>query len=251
MTKSNNLHPRQIPTTYKALKTIMWQKGQTAVFSLLKSFSYDVGSNEFINLIIVAAVCSVKEAIAFREDVMQSLMNYGLDKKTSFEIAEQVRKGIIHRKGFSDEQIKILDEHNVPEWMIQSMKKIMYLFSKSFAVEHLVNLARLTWYKIYYPAAFYAATLTYDIAPFFDYSILTEGEARVRLELERFNKEWAENCFFSRDEKWAENEKTVLESALECYNKGIGFLPVDANLSIQKAFTIENGNLRIPQKFPR
>ena len=39
---------------------------------------------------------------------------------------EKVRKG----KGLSEEDEKLMKEHNVPEWYIESCKRIKYMFPK-------------------------------------------------------------------------------------------------------------------------
>ena len=192
------------------------------------------------------------DLIAFRDDVMQCLMKYGIDRKNAFRICEYVRKGKAYSKGFTDEQLSLIRDNNIPEWLIESMQKIRYLFPKAHAVEYLIYQLRKVWYKIYHPLAFYSAVLTNDVAPEFDYSILTEGKSRVELEYKRFIEEWGPDFDFSAqiDTGWAESEKHVLELALECYNNGISFLPADINISDAKRFLPENGNIRIPYNNP-
>lgn len=171
--------------------------------------------------------CDPNELIAHREDVMLTLLRYGLDRKTAFQLAEMVRKGTAERC-LTNEQEAYLREHDIPEWYIESMKKIRYLFPKSHSVEYVTNYLRMIWYKIYCPAAFYAAVLTVDAADF-DYSILAEGKKRIELELSRFYQEWGSNPTFDyrNGEGWAEEQKAIMELALECYEKGIAFFPKD------------------------
>lgn len=51
-----------------------------------------------------------------------------------FEIKEAVRKGRYARKGMPEEIESLLLECDVPEWYVESMKKILYLFPKTFLV---------------------------------------------------------------------------------------------------------------------
>mgnify|MGYP002622596223 CR=1 FL=1 len=129
------------------------------------------------------------DLIAFRDDVMQCLMKHGIDRENAYRVCEYVRKGKAYNKGFTDEQLSLMRDNNIPEWLIESMQKIRYLFPKAHAVEYLIYQLRKVWYKIYHPLAFYSAVLTNDVAPEFDYSILTEGKSRVELEYKRFIEE--------------------------------------------------------------
>ena len=93
----------------------------------------------------------LREMIAFREDVMLSLMGWGVSHDDAFRIAEKVRKGIISRRGFSDEEIRTLKNSNTPEWYIHSMEKVEYLFPKVHAVEYMNMYVRAIWYKKHFP----------------------------------------------------------------------------------------------------
>ena len=50
------LHPRQIPTTKKAARTVLWDNAHHAINSILRCFTCDPDSPEFKNHLIVAAV---------------------------------------------------------------------------------------------------------------------------------------------------------------------------------------------------
>lgn len=199
---------------------------------------------------LIEKECDSVELIAHREDIMLTLLKYGLDKKAAFKIAEMARKGTIARR-LNEEQETMLRAHNVPEWYIESMKKIRYLFPKSHSVEYVINYLRMIWYKIYYPAAFYAAVLTVDAADF-DYTILSEGKKRVELELKRFYKEWGPEPKFDywNGEGWAEDQLNIMELAMECYKKGISFLPSDINISDPYRFVPEEDKIRLPFNCP-
>lgn len=199
---------------------------------------------------LAGTVCDPSELIAHRDDVMLKLIRHGIDRETAYEIAEMVRKGKAGRC-LTEAQEAMLLEHGIPKWYIDSMKKIMYLFPKAHATEYVTNYLRMIWYKIYYPAEFYAAVLSVD-ATDFDYSILAEGQTRVELELSRFNQEWGDDYVFDEwnGEGWAKEQKRVLELALECYERGIGFLPADINISDPRRFVPEKDAIRIAFNCP-
>jgi len=58
---------------------------------------------------------------------MLNLIHYGLPNKTAFKIMEDVRKG----KGLKEEYEQIMREKKVPDWYIESCKKIKYMFPKA------------------------------------------------------------------------------------------------------------------------
>ena len=52
-----------------------------------------------------------------------------------------------------------MEEHDVPQWYIDSMKRITYLFCKSHLVAFVKLYFSLAWFKCYYPKEFYTVTL--------------------------------------------------------------------------------------------
>lgn len=87
---------------------------------------------------------SLQELISCREDVYEylykSLSNVYGDNPMgqAFEMKEQVRKGLYSRKGMPEEVEKLLKECDIPDWYIESLKKIKYLFPKT----HLIMLLK-------------------------------------------------------------------------------------------------------------
>lgn len=95
---------------------------------------------------------TIKDVISCRDDIMLYLINKGLASYDAFEIMEQVRKG----KGINANQEKLLIEKDVPNWYIDSLQKISYLFPKAHAAAYVAKAWKLAFFKLYYPLAFYA-----------------------------------------------------------------------------------------------
>ena len=70
---------------------------------------------------------SVLEVVGCRDDIMLYLISKGLDPKMSFKIMEAKvpRKG-----GFDEGWVEAMRDHDVPEWYIDSLAKIGYLFPR-------------------------------------------------------------------------------------------------------------------------
>lgn len=156
---------------------------------------------------LVGTVCDPSEVIAFRDDVMRKLLKCGLDKMEAYRIAEIVRMGKTLKELTEDDIVK-LKKAGAEDWYTESMRKILYLFPKSHAVEYVINYLRMAWYKIYEPAAYYAAILADRLDENFDYSIFFMSRSEVEKEMVKGTE-----------------EKNVLQLVLECYTRGIYFAP--------------------------
>lgn len=193
----------------------------------------------------------ISDTIAFREDVMLYLLQHGIEYEHAFSIAEKVRTGKASlEQGLSEEEEQSLKEHNIPDWYVQSMKKIKYLFPKSHSDGYVRNYLRMVWYKIYCPAAFYASALSTNEA-IMDYGILTEGISRIKQEIHIMQPELE----LALKKDYFDNRKIrkideALKIGIECYDAGITFLPADVNKSDPVLFIVENGAIRIPFNLP-
>ncbi|MBP3493290.1 MAG: PolC-type DNA polymerase III [Oscillospiraceae bacterium] len=106
--------------------------------------------------LIVNGTASVLETVGCRDDIMLYLIQMGLDPKMSFKIMESVRKGKVKKGGFEPGWEEAMRAHNVPDWYIESLAKIGYLFPKAHAVAYVMMAFRIAWFKVHYPLAFYA-----------------------------------------------------------------------------------------------
>lgn len=178
---------------------------------------------------------TLSECISTRDDIMVYLIYKGLEAKKAFTIMESVRKG----KGLKDGDEVVMRENNVPEWYIESCKKIKYMFPKGHAVAYVMMAMRIAYFKVYYPLAYYAAYFS-TRASDFDGELILQGEHAVRKKLDEYY-ELGNNA--STKEK---NMITILEIVFEMYKRGLSFKPVDLYLSHGKKFQIEDGAIRPP-----
>lgn len=179
-----------------------------------------------------------------------TLLKHGVDSKTAVQLAEIVREGTAERCA-AGKQVLSLRKRSISARCGDSAEDSQFLFAKSFAVDYVINFLRMIWYKIYYPAAFYAAVLTVD-ATNFEYTILAKGKKRVELVLRRFCQERDQNPTFD-DEigEGLEEQKAIMELALECYEKGITFLSPDINISDPSRFLPTGDTIRLPFNCPK
>lgn len=54
-TKYTDLHYGQVPTLYQALKNEVWKSGTAAIFSLMRCFTYDIDSNDYMIQVLLTA----------------------------------------------------------------------------------------------------------------------------------------------------------------------------------------------------
>ena len=124
--------------------------------------------------LIVSGTASVLETVGCRDDIMLYLISKGLDPKMSFKIMEKVRKGKVKKGGFDEGWVEAMRDHDVPEWYIESLAKIGYLFPKAHAVAYVMMAFRIAWFKVHRPLAFYAAFFSIR-AKAFDATFMCQG----------------------------------------------------------------------------
>ena len=179
-------------------------------------------------------ICTLPEVIGCRDDIMVYLIYQGLEPSLAFKIMESVRKG----KGLTEDMETEMRKNEVPEWYIDSCKKIKYMFPKAHAAAYVLMGVRVAYFKVHHPILYYAAYFTVR-AEDFDLDSMAKGSNSIRAQIEDIN---AKGLEASNKEK---NLLTVLELALEMCERGFSFQTVDLYRSSANEFIID-GNSLIP-----
>ncbi len=159
--------------------------------------------------------CTLATAICTRDDIMLNLIQWGVEPEHSFKIMEAVRKG----RGLTPDQESEMREHGVPEWYIESCKRIKYMFPKAHAAAYVMNAFRIAYYKINYPLAYYAAFFSIR-AKTFDYQRMCQG----RETLEYYASEIRKNPNPTAKEQ---EEFDDMKLVREMYARGFRFCKMD------------------------
>ncbi len=205
---------------------------------LVRISGFSHGTDVWLNNaqdLIKQGTAKLSEAISTRDDIMVFLIYQGMEPVTAFKIMENVRKG----KGVTLEQEEAMQQAKVPQWYIDSCKKIKYMFPKAHAVAYVMMAFRIAYFKVYYPEAFYASFFTVR-ADEFDAQLVCQGKETVLhkiIEIEGKGNE------ASQKEK---NLLTILELALEMYCRGIKMLKVSLKDSHSYKFLITPEGLLPP-----
>ncbi|MBP7401091.1 MAG: PolC-type DNA polymerase III [Clostridia bacterium] len=188
--------------------------------------------------LIRQGVCDITQVIGCRDSIMTALIHFGLSAKMSFDIMEKVRKG----RGLSAEHESEMRGHDVPDWYIESCKKIKYLFPKAHAVAYAVTALRLAWFKVYRPTEYYCAFFTVR-ADEFDCMEMCGGQENVRTR--RLDIAARRSATDGTGATALEERKYyILELIEEMHLRGILFDPVDLYRSDASRFEV-SGEKRI------
>ncbi len=183
--------------------------------------------------LIKDGICTLNEVIPTRDDIMVYLMLHNVPDADSFSIMEHVRKG----RGLTTDEEKLMREHNVPDWYINSCKKIKYMFPKGHAVAYCTNTFRIGYFKINYPLAFYAGHFSVKYETF-SYEYMCFG-------LEKAQKKFDE--IMEMGNKASDKDKAVadlMKIVIEMYVRGYKFTTIDIYKSDTTKFKVvkdENG----------
>ncbi|WP_164491632.1 PolC-type DNA polymerase III [Staphylospora marina] len=184
--------------------------------------------------LIRSGTCTLSDTICCRDDIMLYLIYKGCPPKESFKIMEKVRKG----KGVSEEEAELMRQHGVPEWYIESCRKIKYMFPRAHAAAYVMMAVRIAWFKVYWPIQYYA-TYFYRLVDDFDLNVVLKGPDAVKRKMKEIQDKGntappKEKALF-----------TTLESVLEFYARGLKFKNVDLYRSHATQFVID-GDALIP-----
>ncbi len=181
-------------------------------------------------------ICTISEVIGTRDSIMVYLLHKGLEPKQAFDIMEDVRK---KNKQLKPEQEALMREHDVPEWYIDSCKKIQYMFPKAHAAAYIIASLRLAWFKVYKPLEYYCAYLTVrggDV----DAESMSKGKEAVKTLLQIIKNKGKEASNAEKD------KETIMMIVFEAMVRGIEFLPIDIYKSTAHSYEPEDGKIRMP-----
>ncbi|WP_442952119.1 PolC-type DNA polymerase III [Peptacetobacter sp.] len=223
----------------KFVRQMLLDTKPTTFAELVRISGLSHGTDVWVNNaqdLVKENIVGLKDVISTRDDIMNYLIFKGLPPKMSFTIMESVRKG----RGLKPEHEKTMRENNVPEWYINSCKKIKYMFPKAHAVAYVMTSFRLAYCKVHYPEAFYATYFTTKVEDF-DADLIIKGYDAIKAkkkEIEELGNE------ATQKEK---GMYIILEVAQEMYARGIKIAPVDIYKSSASEFeVVEKGLLRPP-----
>ncbi len=187
--------------------------------------------------LVVKGIATLRECICCRDDIMNFLIMKGVEPKLSFTIMESVRKG----KGLKPDWEDAMRANDVPEWYIDSCKKIKYMFPKAHAVAYVMMAFRIAWFKVHKPLAFYSAYFSIR-AKGFDASTMIFGDDVVISKMNELGQKEKDKTITN-----AEKESfATLEVCHEFYRRGYKFAPMDVYNSDATKFLITDEGLIPP-----
>ncbi|WP_249030467.1 PolC-type DNA polymerase III [Tannockella kyphosi] len=185
-------------------------------------------------MLIKNKTCTLSEVIGCRDDIMVYLIEKGLPNKAAFDIMEVVRKGRSSEVFPVKKYEELMKEHNVPQWYIDSCKKIKYMFPKAHAAAYVLSAVRVAWWKLYYPREYYSVYFS-TRCDAFDLEAMCSGKEAV---LER-----REQIVVARENRDATNKDEslwdVLEIVLEMFERGYHLNPISLDKSAADSFTLD------------
>jgi DNA polymerase-3 subunit alpha (Gram-positive type) len=203
------------------------------------SHGTDVWLGNAKDLIDSGIISSISDAVCTRDDIMVYLIKKGLPPNTAFKIMETVRKGKALKDPKFPEYEILMRECDVPEWYIESCKKIKYMFPKAHAAAYVMMAFRIAWFKVHIPKAYYAAYFSIR-AKAFDAEFMIFGKEKVKEKMKEITA--LGNMAAPKDKDLYDD----LEIVLEMYERGIKFLPIDLSKSHATRFLVEEDGLRPP-----
>jgi len=212
--------------------------------TLVRLSGFSHGTNVWagnIRELVLSGVATVKETIGCRDDIMLYLISKGMDEKRAFKFMEAVRKGAIHKgKPWPDGIVEEMQSLGVPEWYIESCRKIQYLFPKAHAVAYVMMAFRIAWFKVKRPLAFYSAYFyRRSQKDSFDAAIMTQGVDVVQSKIREIRQ---------NPNPTAKDEDLLvtLEACYEFYKRGFEFGGIDLYKSDAVKFLPVGDHILLP-----
>lgn len=182
--------------------------------------------------LILGGQATIQTAICCRDDIMVYLIQKGLEEGLAFTIMESVRKG----KGLKEEWVEEMKRHDVPDWYVESCKKIKYMFPKAHAAAYVMMAWRIAYCKVFYPLAYYAAFFSIR-ATGFSYELMCQGRDKLEFYLADYKRRMDS---LSKKEQDTLRDMRIVQ---EMYARGYEFIPIDIYRAKADRFQIIDGKL--------
>ena len=242
--KTGTIGVPEFGTNFTRQMLVDTQPSQFDTLVRLSGFSHgtDVWAGNIHDL-IVNGIATVNETVGCRDDIMLYLIAKGMEPSLAFKTMEAVRKGKVKKSGeFPGDAEQQMRSLGVPDWYIESCRKIAYLFPKAHAVAYVMMAFRIAWFKVHEPLAFYSAYFyRRSQKGGFDAAMMTGGADAVRRKIREMR---------GRAGGLTANEEDLLvtlEAVYEFNMRGFEFAPIDLYHSDAIKFQItEDGRLRPP-----
>ena len=186
--------------------------------------------------IVKNGIAPFSSCICTRDDIMNALMDYGVEPKMAFDTMEFVRKG----KGLKPEMEQAMIDPTCRSVVHRLVQEDQVHVPQGACRGYVTMSLRVAWYKVYRPAAYYCAYYTVR-ADGFDASILCGPLESIRARY----KEMEEN---SKDLSQKDKDlMIIMELVIEMLCRGIKLAPVDLEKSDATKFQVLSDTLiRVP-----
>lgn len=176
--------------------------------------------------------CTLLTCIGCRDDIMSYLISQGMNPSKSFKTMESVRKG----KGLKPDMVEAMQAADVPDWYMDSCRKIKYMFPKGHAAAYVMMALRIAYCKVHYPLAYYCAYFSIR-ATDFDYGIMAQGQAHLKQVMADYQNR--------KDQLTPKEQDTYGDMLLveEFYARGFEFMQLDLQKALSRLFRIIDGKL--------
>lgn len=224
----------------KFVRQMLADTKPTAFSELVRISGLSHGTDVWLNNaqdLIRQGLADLSHSICTRDDIMLYLIAMGVEASHSFKIMESVRKG----KGLKPEDEEAMRAANVPEWYLDSCKKIKYMFPKAHAVAYVTMAFRIAYFKVHYPEAFYIAYFSVR-ADDFDALMMAKGLEHARGALAELKLKKKDNTISQKEE----NLIPILEICIEMYARGINFADIDLYKSHATDFLLTDEGILPP-----
>ena len=204
---------------------VLLETHPTEVDTLLRISGFTHGTDVWLGNardLILSETAKVSEVVGCRDDIMIFLISKGFKDTRAFKIMEAVRKG----KGLPDGAEDEMRDLGVPEWYIESCKKIKYLFPKAHAVAYVMMALRIAWFKAHRPLAFYATYFSIR-AKAFDERYMCRGIEVVKQKMKEIEDKKNAKDKADRPSAVEEDMLVTLEVCYEFYLRGFTFTRMD------------------------